>query len=127
MYIRFVTLINDEDSKKKQGLFMATRELRDAGELDRYELETANKIFEWFNENVAAPSFLKEDGYNRCISWFKPDAKEALEKMWELYHLLQSKGVAVEVLKSDDIGEIHYDDRHQIIAQPHRYNRKRHY
>jgi hypothetical protein len=127
MYKRFVTLKNDEDSRKKQGLFMATRELRDEGELDRYELETANQIFEWFNENVDVPSFQKKDGCNRCISWFKPEAKEALEKMWELYHLLQSKGVAVEVLKSDDVGEIHYKDKHQIIAQPYRHNRKRHY
>lgn len=106
---------------------MATRALRDDGELDRYELESANKIFDWFNKNINAPGFLKLGGNNRCLSWFKPEAKEALEKMWELYHLLQSKGVAVEVLKSNDIGEIRYEDSYQVIAQPHRHNRKRHY
>jgi hypothetical protein len=44
---------------------MVARELRDEGELDRYELETANRIFDWFSENIHAPSFLKKDGYNR--------------------------------------------------------------
>lgn len=127
MYIRFVTLKLDKDSKNKQGLFMAAEELNEDGELGRYEKNSVNNIISWFNENIEAPSLLSDSGNNRCIAWFKPEAKKSLNLMWELYHILQSKGIAVEVLKSDDIGEIRYEDEHQVIAQPHRHNRKRHY
>ena len=105
---------------------MTAQELRERGEFDRYELEAVTRIIEWFNENIKVPSILKKKGYNRCISWFKPESKTSLELMWELYHLLQSKGVSVEVLKNDEIGEILYEDEHQVVAQPWRHNRKVH-
>ncbi len=44
--------------------------------------------------------------------------------MWELYYLLQAKGIAVEVMKKERVGEIKYEDNWQIVAQPLRHNRK---
>jgi hypothetical protein len=75
MYVKFVTLKLDKDLRNKQGLFMAAKELDEDGELDRYERDTVKNIINWFNENIGATSLLKEPGNNRCISWFKPEAK----------------------------------------------------
>lgn len=124
MYLRFVTATQDEDSRKKQGLFHSANRLKQEGELDRYESEVVERIFRWFNDNVKVPWLLKAPGNNRCLSWFKPEAKQALHLMWEMYYLLQSKGVSVEVLKENDIGEIKYEDEVQVVAQPYRHNRK---
>ncbi len=125
MYLRFVTLAQDEHSRKKQGLFISTYSLKEEGEFDGYELETVERIFDWFNYYLKSPSFLKETGNNRCIAWFKPEVRVPLRYMWELYYLLQSKGVAVELLKARDVGHVRYEDEWQIIAQPYRHNRKR--
>jgi hypothetical protein len=124
MYLRFVTLNKDRDSKQKQGLITTAYDLRDEGELDRYELESVNRIINWFKANLTIPPILKREDSNRCIAWFKSDAKEPLDLMWELYHLLQSKGIPVEVLKQNEIGDIRYEDEWQVIAQPLRHNRK---
>ena len=37
MYIRFVIAVKDEDFGRRMGLFQASRELRDAGLVDKYE------------------------------------------------------------------------------------------
>ena len=124
MYLRFVTLGKDTDSKHKKGLITYAYDLRDDGELDRYELETINRIIDWFKENVKIPPILNRADSNRCLSWFKSEAEQPIKYMWELYYLLQSKGVAVEVLKEEIIGEIKYEDKWQVIAQPLRHNRK---
>ena len=127
MYLRFVTLTPDEESRKKQGLFFSVQRLLDDGEFDRYEIEAVKQILNWFNDKMKVPPLLKRDGNNRCIAWFKPEAEQAIKLMWEMYYLLQAKGIPVEVLKDDDVGEIHYEDDWQVIAQPYRHNRKRHY
>lgn len=124
MYLRFVTLNEDSRSRKKSGLIIAAIELREEGELDRYELATVNRIIDWFNEHLKVPSMLKRDDSNRCISWFKPDAHEPIEMMWELYYLFQTKGISVEVLKENSIGEVRYEDEWQVVSQPVRHNRK---
>lgn len=124
MYLRFVTLGKDVDSKKKQGLITYVYDLRDEGELDRYELEAVNRIIDWFKEHVKIPPILKRNDSNRCISWFKPEAEQPIKYMWELYYMLQAKGVAVEVLKEEKIGNIKYEDEWQVVAQPLRHNRK---
>lgn len=125
MYLRFVVLNKNKESKQKQGLITLSYDLRDEGELDRYELTTVNRIINWFKENLKSPPILKKDGNNRCIAWFKSEAKEPIELMWELYHLIQSKGIPVEIIKKDEIGEIKYEDEWQVIAQPLKHNRKR--
>ncbi len=127
MYLRFVTLSKDKDSRQKEGLIIAAGRLIDEGELDRFELEMVKRIIDWFNEKMKVPSLLKDPGNNRCVAWFKSEAKEPLNMMWELYYLLQSKGIPVEVMKESDVGEIRYEDEWQIVAQGHRHNRKRHY
>ena len=124
MYLRFVTLRKDKDSKHKQGLVTYAYDLREEDELDQYELESVNRIIDWFKKNLKIPPILKRDDSNRCIAWFKPEAEEPLKLMWELYYLLQSKGVPVEVLKKNSVGEIKYEDQWQVIAQPIRHNRK---
>ena len=75
MYLRFVTLTQDKYSRQKQGLFVSTGSLKEEGEFDRYELEAVDRILGWFDCYLKSPSLLKEAGNNRCIAWFKPEAR----------------------------------------------------
>ena len=122
MYLRFVGLNVDRASKYKQGLFTLAYDLKYKGEFDRYELDATSRILGWFENNLKIPAILKERDSNRCIAWFKPEAKEPIRQMWELYYLLQHKGLSVEVLKSIEIGRIKYKDEWQVIAQPNKQN-----
>ena len=124
MYLRFIGLNKDSDSKQKQGLITIAYDLRDEGEFDQFELDSVNRIINWFKDNLKVPPLLERQDSNRCIAWFKSEAEEPLKQIWELYYLLQNKGVAVEVLKEKNIGDIRYEDEWQVIAQPNRHNRK---
>ena len=127
MYIRFVMLAKDMDSRHPEGLIIGASRLIEEDVFDREEQEAVEQILRWFNQNLKIPPLLKQPGRNRCLSWFKPEAKEALRMMWELFNLLKKKGVAVDFIKKEDVGNVFYEDECQIVAQPYRHNRKRHY
>ncbi len=67
-YLRFVTLGKHRSSKHKQGLITYAHNLREVGELDRYELVSVNRIIDWFNAYVKVPPILKKNDSNRCLS-----------------------------------------------------------
>ena len=55
MYLRFVTTGIDEDSHKKQGVFVASYALLDSGELSRDEWKVVRETLDWFNANLPHP------------------------------------------------------------------------
>ncbi len=123
MYIRFIIPAKDEDSGKRMGLFQAFGELRDAGILYHYEEDQLIKIRDWFNENLEKPSSFsrsrKPHAQAVAISWFKDTAKIHLAKMYEFAAILKSHGYAVEVIRTERIGYIVYEDEYQATAEPY--------
>ena len=120
MLIRFAVLAADSDSGRKQGILVAAHTLRDEGDLsveDHTELRTA---IAWFNENIPVPAMLDKPEHRRAISWFKPSANEAIQRMWRLKQLLDTHGLHVDVLRSDEPGTIVYEDDLQVVAKPQR-------
>ncbi len=69
------------------GLFQASRELREAWQVDKYEEGQLLYIRDWFNENLEKPdSFSKSKKPNSkgvAISWFKDSVREHLAKMYK--------------------------------------------
>jgi hypothetical protein len=124
MYLRFVVAEFDEDSERELGVFHAVRNLREKGRLFPYEEEQHDLIREWFNENLEKPSRFtssKPPFYrkkNRAISWFKDSALEHLNRIRSLVAILENHGVFVQMLKTDRVGYIVYEDDYQIVAEP---------
>lgn len=124
MYLRFVIADIDEDSGKELGAFHAVGNLRRAGRLDRHEEEQHDLIRRWFNEHLEKPTRFtaaKPPYYRkqpRAISWFKDSAQEQLTRVRDLVTILEHHGVSVEMLKTDRVGYVVYEDEHQIVAEP---------
>jgi len=120
MLIRFTVLAADADSGHKQGILVAAHTLRDEGDLSVEEHMELRTALSWFNENLFVPTILDKPEHRRAISWFKPSAIEAIQKMWQLKRLLDSHGLHVDVLRSEKPGTIVYEDELQVIAKPQR-------
>jgi hypothetical protein len=118
MYLRFVITRNDEDSRARQGILVAAHELRDEGDLEPYEHELLRTTLAWFNQHLRIPAVLAEPKSARGLSWFKPEAEAAIQRMWDLVGVLRTHGAVVELLKTDAPGTVIYEDKWQIVAKP---------
>ncbi|HEX4001197.1 MAG TPA: hypothetical protein VHX36_01020 [Candidatus Acidoferrales bacterium] len=124
MYVRFVVADIDEDSGKELGVFHAIGNLRNAGKLDPHEEELHDSIREWFNENLEKPARFtasKPPFYRKkpkAISWFKDSARQHIARVRELVIILQHHGIAAEMLRTDRVGYVVYEDAYQIVAEP---------
>ena len=124
VYLRFVVAEIDEDSGRELGVFHAVRELRDEQKLQSYEEEQHDAVIQWFNEHLKKPTRFtasKPPFYrkkNRAISWFKDTAQEHLDRLWVLVAILENHGISVQILKTNRIGYVVYEDEFQIVAEP---------
>jgi hypothetical protein len=124
MYLRFVVADIDENSGKELGVFHAMRNLRDVGKLHPHEEEQHDFIRKWFDENLEKPTrftaskppFYRKQ--SKAISWFKDSAHQHIARIRELVVILQHHGVLVEMLRTDRVGYIVYEDAYQIVAEP---------
>jgi hypothetical protein len=89
-----------------------------------HEEELHDATRHWFNENLEEPTRFtasKPPFYrkpNKAISWFKDTAKDHLAHIRDLVVILQSHGIAVQMLKTDRVGYVVYEDEYQIVAEP---------
>ena len=125
MYLRFVRPTPVEGMAAREGFFCAAYELRDMIDLDAYTADQLEDILDWFRQHLAIPykfnkssskAAFKRDA--KGLSWFKPDARDALDKAFELKALLEANGHGIEILRSERIGYVVYEDDHQIVAEP---------
>jgi hypothetical protein len=124
MYLRFVVADLDEDSGMELGIFHAVGNLREDGKLYSYEQEQHDQIRKWFNENLQKPTRFtasKPPFYrkkNKAISWFKDNAHEHIARARSLVAILLNHGVSVQMLKTERVGYVVYEDEYQIVAEP---------
>jgi hypothetical protein len=127
VFLRFV--VDDFDTNDiywLDGIFTLARILRDDGELYAYETDILNKAFEWFNDNLPCPPFgekIKKGEWSRnALSWFRDEAQEMIEKIWDIVAILREHGKHIRLLKSENPGKIVYSDRYQIVAETPRWH-----
>lgn len=118
MYLRFVTTRIDERSKKPQGVFQASYQLLDSGDLTRDEWKVMREIIDWFNANLPHPpdKFFEGKATLRATFRFRSSAKESIDKIWGLVHMLRQHGHYVEVHKCRRLGNVVYRDEFQVAA-----------
>jgi hypothetical protein len=120
MLLRFCLLRRDPGSHSPQGVFQAAFEIRDSGQLEPYEEEWLERELSWLRMHLPSPPCLRDEGNDRAISWFKPGAKRAIEKVRGIVALLESRGITVTMVTSADPGTIIYEDGSQVVAKPRR-------
>ena len=124
MYLRFVVADVDEDSHMRLGIFQAIAKLEDHGKLCPHEKSESDFIEKWFEENLLEPTRFttsKPPYYrkqNTAISWFKDGADEHIRHVRSLAAILENHGVSVEMLTTDRVGYVVYEDEFQIVAEP---------
>lgn len=116
MYIRFVVGTESERHRTLTGIITEARLLRDRGELEAYEVNLLEKIFDWLNEHLPCPPFEANKWPKAAVSWFKPTAGEPIKKLWEIAALLKEHDIPVRVLKSKMPGRFFYEDGYQVVV-----------
>ncbi len=124
MYIRFIHDVSIESMHAKAGIFHASEILLEnefTPDAVRHEVQ---KIRQWFNDFLDRPnSFSRSKSKaqwkdTKGLSWFKPSAKDHIEKSYALKRILDSNGVPITVLRTKRLGYVVYEDEFQIVAEP---------
>ena len=121
MFIRFLSSEIDERSQVAAGLFRAASKLRWADELPDYEFDALSELRNWFNIHLVSPFDHLSRGrrYEQAVCWFKPTAREHLERAWELVAILERNDVLIWTIRSRRTGYVHYEDEIQVFARPY--------
>ena len=124
-YLRFVRPNTIENLGAREGFFCAAHELRGVPYLENYTSEQLEDLFSWFRSNLTIPdkfSRSKSKGSQHRntagLSWFKEDASEAIGRSYELISLLQQNGYPIEVIRTERVGYVVYEDDQQVVAEP---------
>ena len=115
-YIRFESELPLARNRARLGVFRAAGMLENKIELPDYTQELLRETFEWFNKNLKVPRHPSYRG--RSVFWFRTDADELLERVWELVALLNHEGMFFHRRTTSRPGQITYSDRFQIAAIP---------
>jgi len=113
MFIRFVTSHIDEDSGRR---------LEKSGRLTEPDRTTLDTLYQWFSKRLMKPARLavsaRPNRKAQAISWYRDTAREHIAQMREMQRVLERYGIAVEMIKSDRIGYVLYEDEFQVASYP---------
>lgn len=125
MFVRFVVGTDAENAAWLTGIITEARLLRDAGQLYDFESERLNAVYDWFNEHLPCPPFKKKlrtgEWTRDAVTWFRPNAKAAIQRMWDIVAILREHGVAVRMVTTERPGWVVYEDEYQVVAETPRW------
>jgi len=116
MYLRFTTTAIDEDSRRPRGLFTEAYSLLESGDLNPDEWKMLRADLDWFVANLPVPG--KKFSKARAIFWFRSEAVECIDRIWEIIQLLRAHDRHVVVHKCRRLGNVAYSDKLQVAAYP---------
>ena len=124
-YIRIVYSEPIRDVGFRAGFLQAVYSLRESKEVSDTLYVQLSELIEWFKANLEIPEKFNrtssKGAYRRNtsgLSWFKRDAREHVGKAFEARQLLLESGFETDVLRTDRVGYIVYEDAHQVVAEP---------
>jgi len=72
----------------------------------------------WFNENLPNPPFYNEGNPNKYITWFKTKTtNHMIEKLIPLMKLLEKYNVEYDIIYTNFVGNIVYEDDFQVAVE----------
>ena len=107
---------------KPVGLFGANWHILNADLFSQADKELFLETDEWFNENLPEPTFYDKDNPEKnntqqAITYFKTGAvSKYKDKILILTGLLEKYGVAYDIVLTNTVGEIIYEDDYQIAV-----------
>jgi hypothetical protein len=119
MFVRFVTLNIVQHLRVEAGVFTVAYTVEREWSMFDYERERLRELLDWFGENLKRPRWysIAKNPYN-AICWFRPSAKEHIDKMREMVLILEDNGILIHMIKARAPGYIVYEDDFQIAAEP---------
>jgi hypothetical protein len=118
MFVRFTIPYGERTpTGLATGIFRAAGRLRDADRFNTWQHQLLEEDFDWFNANLPVPTDLRR---GRAVCWFKPEARDAISRVWQMADLVESIGIPVRVYLKHRPGTIVYEDDFQVAALPWR-------
>ena len=121
MYIRFAIGADDENPRDMHDPLTEAAHLKSNDLLAPYEEELVDSIFEKFNDELPCPPWGNKNWPSDAISWFKVSAQNFIALMYDLIAILKEHDVQIQILKSDYLFKIYYEDAFQVIAVDKRF------
>lgn len=116
MYLRFATFRIDPDAQREQGIFQASYDLIQGGELHPAEIERLHSALAYFNEDLDVPDVEEP----RAVFWFKCACRGCTRHGWLLADALEAAGLHVVPVLTRKPGLVVYEDGCQVAAIPYR-------
>ena len=115
-FLRFQTQLRCADTGRPSGLFLAAGRVEDRKALPAATRDQLREHLSWFNLHLVVPSLGEHDW--RALFWFRSDAGEMIERIWDLAAILREEDVRVRMVWTRQPGRIVYSDKHQVGAVP---------
>jgi hypothetical protein len=81
------------------------------------EKQLFQNIEDWFNQHLPNPPFYNEGNPNNYITWFKTETTtHMIEKLFPLMDLLEKYNVKYDIVYTNFIGKIVYEDEFQVAV-----------
>lgn len=120
MYVRFVSPRIDPYTGAELG-FMQTHRYITRSETPKWVLSELRLQFDWYNRHLCVPEKLGRHFKRRNsiwgICWFKPEAKECLERAHYCAWLFREASCPIRMIKADIRKEIIWQDENQILCK----------
>ncbi len=114
-YLRFIVHQKIPGTPRQAGLFTAAYDLRDEGELSRYDRDFLDRLLAWFSSSLPVPPAGKIP--SQAIFWYRQGGL-VFKQMWVLAKLLNKYNFTTELIKTSFAGLVVYQDEHQVAAIP---------
>lgn len=120
LYKKYVRIQGREISYrtgKPKGIFaMCWRMIYD-GIFSKEDAEIFKKIDNWFNDNLPEPELYNNDNPKGVITYFKTvTAEDMLDMLKPVCELLDKYNHAYDLVYTDYVGKILYDDEYQVAV-----------
>jgi hypothetical protein len=121
VFVRFVVGTESENAWRLTGVIASSSILYDHGELYRHESEILETTYHWLNRHLPCPPFeekLRTGAWTRnAVSWFRPEAREPIRRIWDIISVLRDYGTPVRLVKAQKPGKVVYSDDLQVVAE----------
>ena len=124
MYIRFVLSGRDPYAGVEEGFFRHAYSVARDENTPEWLQDELRRELDWFDEYLDVPGRLwrtfKRRGTVYGVCWFRPEAKEAVQRARYATWLMEEAGTPTREIRAWHPGEIMWRDPLQIVAKPAR-------